>query len=54
MATETSSHILCKCVTLAEFRFRRLGKYFYVTKRPGGDSVMKILHILRGTELLAE
>jgi hypothetical protein len=32
-ATETASHILCECVALAKFRFHRLGKYFYGTKR---------------------
>jgi hypothetical protein len=40
MTTETASHILCECVALAEFRFRRLGKHFYGTKRLWWHSVV--------------
>jgi hypothetical protein len=30
---EKVSHILCECVASAKYRFRRLGKHFYGTKR---------------------
>jgi hypothetical protein len=31
--TQTALHILRECVALAEFKFRRLGKHLYGTKR---------------------
>jgi hypothetical protein len=33
MATETAPHNLCECVVLAQFKYRRLDKHFYGTKR---------------------
>jgi hypothetical protein len=52
--TETVSHILCKCVALAELRFRRLGKYFMEPSDYNDISLCKILYFVRRTGLLAE
>jgi hypothetical protein len=55
MATETASHILYECVSLAEFRFCRLSTDFFM--EPGDyyeSPLCKILYYVRGTGLLAE
>jgi hypothetical protein len=40
METDTASHVLCECMTLAESRFRRLGKQFMEPSDYDVESVM--------------
>jgi hypothetical protein len=51
-ASETASHILCDCETLATLSYRNLGCYFLEPGDLGDISVSKVLHFVQGAELL--
>jgi hypothetical protein len=46
MATETSSHILCECVAINEFRFCRLGNIIMEPSDYDDVPLCKILYFL--------
>jgi hypothetical protein len=53
-ASETASHVLCDCETLATLRFRHLGRHFMKRDDIEDISVSKILHFVQGVGLLNE
>jgi hypothetical protein len=53
-ASETASHVLCDCESLATLRFRHLGHHFMKQGDFEDISVSKILHFVQGAGLLNE
>jgi hypothetical protein len=52
--TETASHILHECVSLAELKLHCLGKYFMEPSNYDEIPLCKILYFVRGTTLKLE
>jgi hypothetical protein len=54
MATETASHILCKCVALTEFRLSHLDKHFMEQSYYDEIPLFKTLYFVRGMVIPVE
>jgi hypothetical protein len=53
-ASETASHILCDCETLATLRFRHLGRHFMKPGDFADISVSKVLQFVQSAGQLNE